>query len=43
MTYLTENAVEQMALEQLQALGWQTAFGPDIAPDGAQPEWESYA
>ncbi len=43
MTYLTENAVEQMALKQLQALGWQTAFGPDIAPDGAQPESESYA
>ena len=33
MNHLTEEAVEQMALEQLQALGWQVAFGPDIGPD----------
>ncbi|GAB4248212.1 type I restriction endonuclease subunit R [Deferrisoma sp.] len=43
MTQLTENHVEQLALDELQALGWQTAFGPDIAPDGARPERESYA
>ena len=42
MSSLTEDAIERMALEELQALGWQTAFGPDIAPDGARPERESY-
>jgi len=35
---ITENEIEQMALEQLQALGWQVAFGPDIAGDGPRPE-----
>lgn len=43
MSNLTEDAIEQMALDELQALGWQTAFGPDIAPDGARPERERYA
>ena len=42
MNHLTENAIEQMALEQLQTLGWQVAFGPDIAPDGSRPERETY-
>ena len=39
---LSESTIEHMALTELQALGWQTAFGPDIAPDGARPERESY-
>jgi len=38
MTNLSENAIEQMALDELQALGWQVAFGPDIAFDGPRPE-----
>ena len=33
MTTLTESDVEAAALEWLAALGWQTAYGPDIAPD----------
>ena len=40
MTDLNENAIEQMALEELRALGWKTAFGPDIASDGPTPERE---
>jgi len=43
MTNLSENAIEQMALDELQALGWNTAFGPDIAFDGASPEREAAA
>jgi len=40
-TQLTENAIEQMALDQLHTLGWQVAFGPDIAFDGPHPEREA--
>lgn len=43
MANLTEDAIEQMALEELQSLGWQTAFGPDIAPDGSRPERDRYS
>ena len=32
MSSLTEDAIEKMVLDELQALGWQTAFGPDLAP-----------
>ncbi len=42
MTQLTEDAIEQMALAELETLGWQTAYGPDLAPDGDRPERESY-
>ncbi len=38
MTHLSEDAIEQMALDEFQALGWQVAFGPDIAFDGPHPE-----
>ena len=31
MTTITEADVEQAALDWLSALGWQTAYGPDIA------------
>jgi len=43
MTHLTENAIEQMALDKLQALGWQVAFGPDIGFDGTFPERDAAA
>ena len=43
MTSFTEDTIERMALDELQSLGWQTAFGPDIAPDGERPERESHA
>ena len=33
MTTLTEADVETAALSWLSSLGWQTAYGPDIAPD----------
>jgi len=38
----TESAIEQLALDELRALGWETAFGPDIAPDGDRPERQAY-
>lgn len=38
MKILSEEAIEQLALDELQALGWQIAFGPDIAFDGPHPE-----
>ena len=34
MTRLNEAAPEQIALTYLRDLGWQTAYGPDISPDG---------
>lgn len=43
MAHLTENDVEQMTLHELQALGWQVAFGPDIAFNGTSPEREAAA
>ena len=33
MTRFTESVVEDAALAWLQAIGWQVALGPDIAPD----------
>ncbi len=43
MSTLSENSIEQMALEELQALGWQVAFGPDIAIDGPYTERDAAA
>ena len=42
MATLTETDVEQAALEWLAALGWQTAHGPDIAPDTPGAERADY-
>jgi type I restriction enzyme R subunit len=39
---LSENVLEQTALDWLKSLGWQTAFGPDISPDGPSCEREEY-
>jgi type I restriction enzyme R subunit len=33
MAILTENTLEQTALDWFESLGWKTAFGPDISPD----------
>lgn len=42
-TYISEDTVEQGALDQLRSqLGYTTANGPDIAPDGDAPERTSY-
>ncbi|MDU0372348.1 type I restriction endonuclease subunit R [Hymenobacter endophyticus] len=43
MTKLTENAIEEYAIELLQELGYGYCFGPDLAPDGAHPERVSFA
>ena len=41
--FITEDMVEQGALELLRdKLGYATASGPDIAPDGDTPERTSY-
>ena len=38
MTTLTEADVEEVALSWLRGLGWQTAYGPDIAPETQEAE-----
>ena len=43
MTTITESVVEEAALEWLSGLGWQTAHGPDIAPDTSNAERANYA
>ncbi|MCL5257285.1 MAG: type I restriction endonuclease subunit R [Chloroflexi bacterium] len=35
---VTESTVEEAGLEWFRGLGYQTLFGPDIAPDGISPE-----
>ncbi|RMD99692.1 MAG: type I restriction endonuclease subunit R, partial [Bacteroidetes bacterium] len=42
MTKLNEDAIEMMAIEQLQTLGYSYRPGPAIAPDGDTPERASY-
>ena len=32
---LIEGDIEQMALQELRGLGWEVAYGPDIAWDGS--------
>src|SRR5512139_1458826 len=42
MSLIDENMAEQAALDWFEELGYERVFGPDIAPDGAQQERESY-
>jgi len=42
MTKITENTIEKFAIEQLERLGYQYIYAPDIAPDGERPERNSY-
>ena len=42
MTTINESIVEEAALEWLAGLGWQTAHGPDIAPDTPNAERSDY-
>ena len=42
MSKLTEDHVEQAALEWFRELGYEIAHGPDIAPEGNAPERTSY-
>ncbi|OHZ03054.1 type I restriction endonuclease subunit R [Salinicola sp. MIT1003] len=39
---MTEDQLEQLCLEWFSETGWETASGPDIAPDGSAPEREDY-
>jgi type I restriction enzyme R subunit len=34
MTHITENRIEEFAIELLEKLGYESVYGPDIAPDG---------
>lgn len=34
MTRITENSIEEFAIELLDKLGYESVYGPDIAPDG---------
>lgn len=39
---ITESEIEQFAIEQLEYLGYQHLYGPDIDPDGDRLERESF-
>lgn len=39
---ITEDAIEHLAIERLEGLGYQYRYGPTIAPDGEQPERSSF-
>ncbi len=43
MAKLTESEIETLAIERLQALGFDYVYAPEIAPDSANPERESFA
>ena len=43
MHKLTESAIETLAIERLQSLGYSYVYAPDIAPDATTPERESFA
>ncbi len=42
MAHLTESEIESAALDWLQTIGWQTLFGPEIAPGEPAAERENY-
>ena len=42
MTRITENTIEEFALQLLEKSGYQYIYGPDIATDGEKSERESY-
>ncbi|OAI24521.1 MULTISPECIES: type I restriction endonuclease subunit R [Methylomonas] len=42
MTKLTESAIEELALDLFQQLGYSYLYGPDIAPDGEHQERQHY-
>ena len=42
MTTINESVVEEAALKWLVGLGWQTVYGPDIAPDTLNAERSDY-
>jgi type I restriction enzyme, R subunit len=42
MSRITESAIEDLAIERLESLGYSYVYGPDIASDGETPQRESY-
>jgi len=42
MPNINETSLEKSVLEWLESLGWDTAFGPDISPDGKNAERSDY-
>jgi len=42
MTKITESKIEDFTIELLEKAGYQYLYGPDIAPDGEQPERHSF-
>ncbi len=42
MTNLTENQIEQMAIDLLQEQGYEYHYGPDLAPDAEHSERDSF-
>ncbi len=42
MSTVTETTLEQTALDWFESLGWATAFGPNISPDGPSCERQDY-
>lgn len=42
MTRITENHIEEFAIELLEKQGYQYIYAPNIAPDGDTPERDSY-
>ncbi len=42
MTKISENTIEEFAIELLERLGYQYIYAPDIAHDGERPERNSY-
>jgi len=42
MTRLTESAIEELAIQLFEQLGYSTIYAPDIAPNGDNPERRRY-
>lgn len=42
MTKITESAIELLAIQRLESLGYNYLYGPDIATDGYSPERDSF-
>lgn len=43
MNKITETDIELLAIEELEKLGWQYLYAPQIAYDGEFPERDTYA
>lgn len=42
MSYISENKIEDFTIQLLNNLGYEYLYGPDIAPDSANPQRTSY-